>query len=214
MTAPISRYLKDFSAPRASFSSPSPKFFVDFDTDISPRDAAPAQPRIDIDVERATAFSRGREQAIAELDAQHAQHIADLKAAHALEMEALRATCEQDIAAMIFERFNEASKIIVTAVSDQTTRALLPVLDEVLVEKTLAELAAIVQRGLEAGEVVTITVSGPKSLFDALKIKLGVSTLAFRHLETDDADVSVEFGDTIMVTRLAAWAETLEKALA
>ncbi|MBD8553456.1 hypothetical protein IFT84_02835 [Rhizobium sp. CFBP 8762] len=214
MTAPISRYLKDFSAPRASFSSPSPKFFADFDTDISTRDAPPVQPRIDIDLERATAFSRGREAAIAELDAQHAQHIADLKAAHALEMEALRATCEQDIAAMIFERFNEASKMIVTAVSDQTARALLPVLDGVLVEKTLADLAATVQQGLEAGEIVTITISGPKSLFDALKTKLATGNLAFRHVETDDADVSVEFGDTIMVTRLAAWAETLEKALA
>jgi len=36
----------------------------------------------------------------------------------------------------------------------------------------------------------------------------------FRHVEMQDVDLTVEFGDAVLVTRMAAWADTVRKVLA
>jgi hypothetical protein len=38
--------------------------------------------------------------------------------------------------------------------------------------------------------------------------------MVFRHVETADVDLTVEFGDAILVTRIAAWSDTVRKVLA
>ena len=65
-----------------------------------------------------------------------------------------------------------------------------------------------------AGEGAKITSRGRSALFEALKRHLNDETLIFRHQETADIDLSVEFGDSILVTRMAAWADTVGKVLA
>ena len=71
-----------------------------------------------------------------------------------------------------------------------------------------------VQELVGAGEGAKITVKGPLAQFEALKRRLNDETLVFRHQETADIDLSVEFGDSILVTRMAAWADTVRKVLA
>ena len=61
---------------------------------------------------------------------------------------------------------------------------------------------------------VTITVKGPANLFEQLKSHFDHEAPVFRHVEMQDVDLTVEFGDTVLVTRLAAWADTVRKVLA
>ncbi|WP_426229082.1 hypothetical protein [Pararhizobium sp. DWP3-4] len=218
MSASISRYLKDFSVPKVDLSLVPPRYFPDLDEDFPANGAfamkPQSQPQIDIDVERRDAFALGRSEAESEQTALHDAEIAALNTRHAAELEAMRVRCENEIAAMIYDRFSDMGSQLVTMLSDQTARALAPVMDDVLLQKSIADLARMITLSIGSGEGVKITVKGPVALFEALKRHLNDETLIFRHLESDDIDLSVEFGDSILVTRMAAWADTVGKVLA
>jgi len=218
MSASISRYLKDFSAPKVDLSQVPPRYFPDLDDDF-PAHAGFAmkpqvQPQIDIDAERRDAFAQGRREAESEQIALHAAEIATLNARHAAEIEAMHVRCDNEISAMIYDRFSDMGSQLVTMLSDQTARVLAPVMDGVLLQKSIADLARMITLSIGSGEGAKIVVQGPTALFEALKRHLNDETLIFRHQESDDIDLSVEFGDSILVTRMAAWADTVGKVLA
>ncbi len=224
MTASLSRYLKDFSASKLEIAMAPPKYFPDLD-DLGRAPAlstgvvainppAPAAPRVDVEAERREAFEEGRLQAEKELGAAHTAAIVELEERHAAEMEALKTRCENEIAAMIFDRFSDMGSQLADLYGGQVARALMPVLEASLVEKAVAGLGRLVSQTIAHGEACKITVKGPTTLFEALKTHLTDETLIFRHIETADIDLSVEFGDSILVTRMAAWADTVRKVLA
>lgn len=218
MSASISRYLKDFSAPKVELSLVPPQYFPDLDDDFPANGTfamkPPVQPQIDVDAERRDAFAQGRLEAESEQRALHEAEIAALNARHAAELEAMRVRCDNEIAAMIYDRFSDMGSQLVTMLSDQTARVLAPVMDEVLLQKSIADLARMITLSINSGEGTKITVRGSAALFAALKQHLDDDTLIFRHQETDDVDLTVEFGDSILVTRMAAWADTVGKVLA
>lgn len=218
MSASISRYLKDFSPPKADLSLLPPKYFPDLDGDLSGQGVfsmkQPPQPQIDIDAERRDAFARGRSEAEREQMAMRASELSALETRHAAELEAMRVRCENEIAAMIYDRFSDMGSQLAAMLSDQTARVLAPVMDDVLREKSVADLAKMIKHSIGAGEGCKITVKGPTALFETLKRHLDDETMIFRHQEAIDTDLSVEFGDSILVTRMAAWADTVGKVLA
>jgi hypothetical protein len=218
MSASISRYLKDFSAPKVDLSLVPPRYFPDLDDDLPANGAfamkPQVQPQIDIDAERREAFAQGRREAEREQIALHETEVAALNARHASELEAMRVRCENEIAAMIYDRFSDMGSQLVTMLSDQTARVLAPVMDDVLLQKSIADLARMISLSVGAGEGAKIVVKGPLALFGALKQHLNDETQIFRHQESADIDLSVEFGDSILVTRMAAWADTVGKVLA
>jgi len=217
MSAMLSRYLKDFSAPKVELSLMPPKYFTDLDSDYAEGDrpgARSAMPEIDIDAERRRAFAEGRAEATAELVFEHERQIADLQAAHAAELAALTQRLEAETASRLAERFADMAGGLVTALGDQTARVLAPVMEDALLQRAVADMAQMMKQGLVAGEGYTIVVKGPTPLFEALKRQLGEDMPLFRHVETDDIDLAVEMDGTILVTRMAAWADTVRKVLA
>ena len=217
MSAMLSRYLKDFSAPKVELSLMPQKYFPDLDSDYADGDrlgARPAMPEIDIDAERRRAFAEGRAEATAELVFEHERQIADLQAAHAAELAALTQRLEAETANRLAERFADMADSLVAALGDQTARVLAPVMEDALLQRAVADMAQMIKQGLVAGEGCTIVVKGPTQLFEALKRQLGEDMPLFRHIETDDIDLAVEMDGTILVTRMAAWADTVRKVLA
>ena len=217
MSAMLSRYLKDFSAPKVELSLMPPKYFPDLDSDYADGDrpgARPAMPEIDIDAERRRAFAEGRAEATAELVFEHERQIADLQAAHAAELAALTQRLEVETASRLAERFADMADSLVMALGDQTARVLAPVMEDALLQRAVADMAQMMKQGLVAGEGCSLVVKGPTPLFEALKRQLGEGMPLFRHVETDDIDLAVEMDGTILVTRMAAWADTVRKVLA
>lgn len=217
MSAMLSRYLKDFSAPKVELSLMPQKYFPDLDSDYADGDrlgARPAMPEIDIDAERRRAFAEGRAEATAELVFEHERQIADLQAAHAAELAALTQRLEAETANRLAERFADMADSLVVALGDQTARVLAPVMEDALLQRAVADMAQMIKQGLVAGEGCTLVVKGPTQLFEALKRQLGEDMPLFRHVETDDIDLAVEMDGTILVTRMAAWADTVRKVLA
>lgn len=217
MSAMLSRYLKDFSAPKVELSLMPQKYFTDLDSDYADGDrlgARPAMPDIDIDAERRRAFAEGRAEATAELVFEHERQIADLQAAHAAELAALTQRLEAETANRLAERFADMADGLVVALGDQTARVLAPVMEDALLQRAVADMAQMIKQGLVAGEGCTLVVKGPTQLFEALKRQLGEDMPLFRHVETGDIDLAVEMDGTILVTRMAAWVDTVRKVLA
>jgi len=216
MSASLSRYLKDFSAPKIELTRMPPKYFPDLDEGVSASGSGerPMMPEIDFDAERRAAFEDGRAEATGELVAEHQREIAELKARHAREIETLSRRLEEEVAHKLAAQFAEMTERLALALGDQTARVLAPVMEEALRARAIENLANMVLQGMAAGEGLAITVRGPAALFEALKRHLPDDTMVFRHVETADVDLAVEFGDAILVTRMAAWSDTVRKVLA
>lgn len=212
MSVQLARYLKDFSAP----SQAAPSFFPSsgFAGPSAPAlPAQPAAPPVDVEAERAEAFAEGRAAAEAELTARHDVELQALRQAHVEEIEALRSRYEEDYAKALAARFSGLTEAVADLVAAQAAQVLAPVLTEMLTKGAVADLARMIAAGLGAGEGLTVTVKGPASLFQQLKSHFGENAPAFRHVEMQDVDLTVEFGEAVLVTRMAAWADTVRKVL-
>ncbi len=217
MSLQLARYLKDFSEPRR----PQSPFLHDgaFARSASLAeepafDLSASEPEIDVEAEREQAFAAGRAEAEAELSARHRAEIEGLRSAHAAEIDALRDRLERHALSVIAERFRSMTDTLADLVASQAANVLAPVLDEVLAEKAIADLAAAIRAGLPEGDGVVVTVKGPSNLFEQLKLQFEDGAPVFRHLEADDLDLVAEFGDAVLVTRMAAWADTVRRVLA
>ncbi|MGZ2375046.1 hypothetical protein FB004_109116 [Sinorhizobium medicae] len=215
MSASISRYLKDFSPPKIEFKRIPQGYFPDLDAEhLEERTGArPAVPEVDIDAERREAYAQGRAEARAEISLEHQKEIADLKARHSEEMVALTRRLEEQAAGKIAAGFGEMADRLALLLGDQTARVLAPVMDDALAKRAVDNLAGMVRHGLSAGEGITVTVRGPLALFETLKALLPETT-AFHYVESGDVDLTVEVGEAILVTRMAAWSDTVRKVLA
>lgn len=215
MSVQLARYLKDFGAPpRAAPLFRQPAFSEDEAGVGDAEPMPPAPPPVDLAAERAEAFAEGRAEAEAELAARHAAACAARDEAHAAELAALKERFEADYARALAERFSTMAAEAADIVAAQVAPVLAPLLNDALTARAVADLAKMVAEGLQAGEAMTITVKGPASLFEQLKSHFAAPAPVFRHVEMQDVDLTVEFGETVLVTRMAAWADTVRKVLA
>lgn len=217
MSVQLARYLKDFGTP----PRPQPAFMHNSTFgqagDLSGEalfDISQAEPEIDVEAERAQAYAAGRAEAEEELTNRHHAETDALRSAHAAELAELRKRLEQQAAAMVSERFALMAETLADLLAGQTAAVLAPVLDETMTRKAIADLATMIRAGIGGGEGITVTVKGPLHLFEQLKSHFEEAPPVFRHLEASDLDLVAEFGETVLVTRIAAWADTVRKVLA
>ena len=213
MSASLARYLKDFSEPQ---SLPLPLMADGFADSVDEDLALPAvvEAPVDIEAERAEAYSRGHEAASEELQQRFGEERQALIAAHAEEIAALRERYEAEAAASIAAGLQEIAAATAQAVSDQTAVILAPLLDEALVAKAVSDMADLIRDAMLEGDVGTVNVRGPLHLFEKLKAALGASAPLLRHVEAPDLDISVDIGESALVTRMSAWSASLKKVLA
>ena len=216
MSAQLARYLKDFGAPPRARTPvfPSPAFASETSASSEPFAMPPVEPPVDVEAERAEAFAQGRADAEAESQSRHDAEMAALKEAHRAEIDALTTRYEQDYAAALAERFSGLTAEVADLVASQAAQVLAPIMNDVLTRGAIADLARMIAAGLHGDEGMTITVKGPVSLFQQLESHFTDPVPVFRHIEMQDVDLTVEFGETVLVTRMAAWADTVRKVLA
>lgn len=217
MSVQLARYLKDFGAPpRPKMPTFQPPSFGDEGGGVAAQAFAmpPAEPPVDLAAERAEAFADGKAEAETELRSKHDAEIAALKEAHQAELDSLKARYEKDYARALAERFSTLTGEVAERVAADTAEVLAPVMNDVLARGAVADLARMITEGLQGDEGMTITVKGPANLFQQLESHFDEPAPVFRHVEMQDVDLTVEFGETVLVTRLAAWADTVRKVLA
>ena len=208
MSISLSRYLKDFGEPE----SPAPIIDVD-DFAGAGFPETPSEPVIDVEVERREAYAEGHAAATAELTEKYEIEARALAESHARELEELKLRYEVEAAAVIASRIRDIAEEVAELVSAGAAAAIAPVMTDALAVKAAENLAALLRDAILEGAAGPIVVRGPTRLFDRLKAELGEHATAVRHVETDDIDLAVEIGESVIVTRMSAWAASLKKVL-
>lgn len=210
MTASLTRYLKDFTAPAAP---PAPVAVFDLDDDFHFEPAAP-EPMVDLEAERLASFAEGRAEGEAASNAKWQAERARLVAEHEAALIELREEMERQTAERLSETLarirEETSIVLESAVSN----VLAPVMEEAVAQAMVQELAEQVRAALVAEDVTRLTVHGSLNLFEKFTEALGTDVPEMRHIETPDLDLSVDINEAVLVTRLSAWAGSLKKVLA
>lgn len=215
MSASIARYLKDFGEPQLAPVMPvlTPEFDIGGMTDDFDFPAVEEEPVVDVAAERAQAHAEGFETARTEVTQKWADEKQALEAAHAAEIAALRERYETQAAEKIEAGLKTIAGRLAAAIGEQTAGALVPFLEESLANKAVDELADLIRKAMFDGDIGTVSVSGPREMFEKLKMALGSDAPVLRHVEADDLDLSVDIDGSVLVTRLSAWAASLRKVL-
>lgn len=210
MSAMIARYLKDFSAPKVpAVAEPAGDAMFDFPA------FAEVEPSVDAEAVREAAFAEGREEALREAEAEHAEALAREKARHADELAALKAHFEGEIAALVAARLSEMVQTVAEDVAAATAKAIAPLMGEAVARRAVADLAIMLRATMEEGGVARAKVRGPEEACRQLAAALGEDKAKLVDFETgEDMDLTVEAGSSVLVTRLSAFAAELERVMA
>jgi hypothetical protein len=216
MSASIARYLKDFGESQPVLHAMDetvalPSSFPDFDLGEDDSFAMPAP--VDVDEEKRISYAEGHEAATAALTEQFEAEKRAMLEGHAAEIAEFQARYHTEMAGFITSRLQENHDLVVSNLDEQISAVLAPVLSDALAQKAVAGLADIIRPSLTDGEAVTLTVKGPKPLYDRLIEALGGNEKAFRFVENADVDLSVEMDNSVLVTRMSAWASSVRKVL-
>ncbi|PDT03163.1 hypothetical protein CO666_16450 [Rhizobium chutanense] len=208
MSITLSRYLKDFGEPEP----PAPIIDMDdFASDGFPE--TPSEPAIDVEAERRDAYAEGHAAATADLTGKYEGEARALAETHARQLEELKLRYEVEAAAIIASRIRDIAEEVAQMVSAGAAAAIAPVMTEALAAKAAENLAVLLRDAILEGAAGPIIVKGPARLFEILQAELGEHAEAVRHFETDDIDLAVEIGESVIVTRMSAWAASLKKVL-
>ncbi|AOG11580.1 MAG: GTPase [Alphaproteobacteria bacterium] len=215
MSMPLARYLKDFSTTVAPPAPPAPAFdmpSVDaFDMDFP---ALPEPEAVDVEAIKREAYAEGHEageKAAAERFEVDRQAI---EIAHAQALAERDQKLRDEFADLLATKLPDVIERLSMAVSEQAAIALAPAIGEALAEKAVKDLAELLKAAINAGEAGTIEVKGPRLLFEKLQSEMPEQTSFLRHVEDPDLDLSAEFGDAALVTRISAFTASLKKVLA
>jgi hypothetical protein len=216
MSATLARYLKDFSAP-APVPMPIQVHSHD-DLDIFAGDATINLPSIehivdevDVEHEKEVAFSEGYQQASRELTEKHQIELMEQAQAFREQLEALQIEGRAQAASRIDQRLTDLQSALVAVVTEQVVQTLVPVLGHALAEKAVAELANMLKAQFQENGSIAVVVRGPTELFAMLKAEMGETAPALRHIENNELDLQIEFDETVLVTRMSAWADATGK---
>jgi hypothetical protein len=212
MSVSIAHYLKDFGD-----GQPQPSPFPDsgFAGGLLDEPAADfsATPALDIEEERRIAYAEGHEAATRELSERMQTERDELLAAHAAELASIAQKHADETTALIVERLRDSADLIAKTIGDQVAEVLAPILTRELSDAAAVNLAEMIRAAVPDGEAVTLVVKGSRDLYESLKAQLGDEDKTLRFEETADIDLTVEIGESVLVTRMSAWASSLRKVL-
>ncbi|MCV3766249.1 hypothetical protein [Rhizobium sp. TRM95796] len=215
MSAILTKYLKDFSAPPPppvdDLAFPS-AFSLD-DGESSSAFSFEPEPTVDLEAERKAAFDEGYAQAAAAAEHAHEEALAEERRKHAVEIAELMARHEQETVAMIHTRFHEMTGEIAQAVADSTLQILMPMLGATLADRAVTDLHDLIKQALKDREAAQVTVRGDARLVGRLKPLMEADAVEARYIENQSADLTVEIEDAVLVTRLETWAQALAEGV-
>ena len=199
----IARYLKDFDAPEPEAPIAAPA-----------GDVASMQPEtapLDLEAERSAAYEEGRRAALVEAEARLEEELRlqDERRHHALA--ALTERYEGEIATTIDSSFESLTAKLGKEIGAQVAGVLAPLVEQAVIERMIGQFAVTLSEALAEGAAVTIF--GSQTLFDRLAASPVLAGAELKHVASDDVDLSVEIGSTLVTTRLGAWQAELREML-
>ncbi|MGV8938425.1 MAG: GTPase [Allorhizobium sp.] len=213
MSMNLAHYLKDFSAPQPAPAIAHGMDFTDSDM-LDTEFPALSQPDpVDVEAERREAYAEGHEAATRELQAQFQAERQEFADSQAQFIAVLQEKHRAETAQIVGDRLRTIAAEIAIAVSEQAAIAMAPLFTDEIAANAIKELAAMMQAAILDGNAGAIVVTGHAELFERLKAELPESDGLLRFVESNDLDLSVDIGETVLVTRISAWTASLKKVL-
>lgn len=213
MSVPLARYLKDFGAPQPQ-QLPS-ELVSDFDfpeTNFDFQETA-AEPAVDIEDEKSKARDEGYEAATAEMKERHEEQLAQIEAKHRAEIEALTAKYEGGVTERVETFLTDMKASVSDTVDASVARVLSPFVREEVARAAGAKFAADVAEEVGQGRTVKLSVRGSEAFIEMMRKRLDPLVTEVEYEESAEIDMTLEVGDSILVTRLKAFVEAMEEQI-
>ena len=206
MAVPVARYLHEFR-PLGPVHSSSPGPSAIRSVAVSPISEAI------LAAEVAAAERRGRDEArkAAQAETQERLLEAERRFEERIAAERLRWTTEQ--AERLGGEIGSAISQLATSISGAVARILAPFVSEAVRAEALAELAKATEGLLGGPHDISLRISGPGDLLEALRQRLGDRAAGVDFVPGPVSEVRVVGGSALIETQLRAWAERLQQAL-
>lgn len=152
---------------------------------------------------------QGAQEARAEAEREHAAALAAQQAQFDVKLAAERGRWAKTQGAQLAELLSAGLRDIEHAIADCVGRILKPIVSEEIRCAAVSSLAQALQEMIYKGTSETITVYGPQDLLAALEAHLDHARSAVRFETSDGTDLVVHADDTVIETRIGAWARSL-----
>ena len=162
-----------------------------------------------IDAAHASGFESGKAAAMAALEARLEGERASFAQQRASERQAWVAEEAEKLARRLSAGLSELE----ARIADTTTRVLEPFLRAELRRQVIAALRADLEALLTQEPGISLSVTGPEDLLQALRDQLSGKACAATYLPNGEPDVRITAGQTILETRLGAWAAKIGEAV-
>ena len=190
--------------PAASYLT---EFGRDGEASLRRRDADDTSARID--AAHASGFESGKAAAVAALEAR----LEAEQALFAQQRASERQVWVAEEAEKLAQRLSAGLGELEARIADTTARVLEPFLSAELRRQVIAALRVELEALLTKEPRISLSVTGPEDLLQALRDQLAGKACTATHLPNAEPDVRITAGQTILETRLGAWAAKIQEVL-
>lgn len=154
-------------------------------------------------------IANARLAAAAEARAAADRQIERLRAEHAAALETAHRQWSEELAASLSEQFAQAVDQIGERMADSVGRVLLPFLGRELRDAASRALISQIVPLFSGADGALIQVSAPRDMTEALR-RVFPAGQAVEFVESETGEVRIVAGETVIETRIGAWADKLE----
>jgi hypothetical protein len=198
---PAAQFLADFGADADAAAGPAGGINAD---EVS---AASAAAKLE------EAYGRGLLTGRAAANAQLKVKLDEQRVQFVAELAAERERWVTETGEALVNHLHAAVEQFEARVAETTARILKPFLEGALHQQAIAELQASLNVLVATDPGVSLHISGPSDVLEALRVQLADKTLAVNYVPSDDLDVKIVAGQATLETCLKSWMERLEEAM-
>jgi hypothetical protein len=201
MSFAFAQHLEDFSQPKGL--APVSMFDTSQSSDMLLED----ETEVDIDSIKSEAYQDGYNAALAELQGQHKAAEEALRIAHEQEYAALHAQLGEAMAQQIAQSAKQQLDTNCNAITQQVGHILSNFVSNELMVQAVQQLTDLIRSAFADNEAAQIRIEGPQALVDKLHEAIGDDFAKIDAQISDNAELSLEIDQALMVTRLNDWRE-------
>lgn len=156
------------------------------------------------------AYARGLEEGKTAAEAEAEVRLEEQKVALEQSLAASRESWCREEGAQIAEQVKSAIGDLEERIAHATEHVLRPFMMQAVREKAVAELRTTLQQLVAMSPGITLEISGPEDLLEAVRAGLSESVATMSCVANDACDVQVKAGASVVETRIAAWLQQIE----
>jgi len=156
------------------------------------------------------AYARGLEEGRQAAELESLARADEQKAAAEQSLAAARQAWCAEESPRIAERLAASLSEMESRIGESVEAILRPFLSQAARDQAIRQLRAIIQDLVSASPGLTLEVTGPEDLLEAVRASLPASVVTVSYVASDACDVEVKIGASIIETRIAEWLRNIE----